>query len=845
MTLDTLYALTGFSPNAPQRRAIEHVHGPLFLVAGPGSGKTRVLLWRSLNLIVFHGVKPEEIFLATFTEKAAQQLKDGLLSLIGLVTNQTGVPYDLSKMYVGTVHSLCQRILTDRLFSPGRSRKDAPVILDQLEQYFLVHRKRFWTDAQTLLGYETPEKLRADINGVFKDTPYDDDSRHRATQNVLGFFNRLSEENLEPATLLPNCQDEDVIRLLKLYDLYLDKLEGQVDLSLLQQAAYKTLIQHPKSEHVFKHVIVDEYQDTNAIQEKLYFALAGDKNICVVGDDEQALYRFRGATVENFVQFPERCESYLGMKPERIALATNYRSRKKVVESYTTFMAGMNWTKPGGGSYRIEDKGIHAASTDDSTSVVASSSGKAEAVCDELAEFVKELLASGKVKDPNQIAFLYPSLKSAIVEKMQAALAKRDLKVYAPRANRFLEGEEPSFVLGLMAQILGKPERDPEYDGGQYKAFYDWLDEAYRAARELISSDKNLASYVKDRKVELERVTSDYAALGATIAANGWKLSTPYDPSVHKRALVNTKLSDHAKRALGSSYLDKLAKEKAFTLSYLVNRATSLDWNLLDLFYRLIGFQPFKTMFDLAESGQDEGPICNLALVSQLISLFLDQTQTVLTAPWLSDNRVSNMFFGSYLFARWRLEEGEYEDEENPFPKGRIPFLTIHQSKGLEFPVVVLGHPRKGFDKPQKVEELVGPFLPKEREPLERVAELDTMRSFYVALSRAQNLLVLAHPKGAGYRTHPVLESLITSSPRLKDFTVATLPEAKLDVGDVSRTYSYTSDFLSYQHCPRSYMVFNKYGFAASRSQAMFFGSLVHQTIEDLHNFLIHKRSAA
>ena len=88
--IDTLFARVGFSPNESQRHAIEHLDGPLFLVAGPGSGKTRVLLWRVVNMIVFHGVAPESVFLSTFTEKAAKQLQDGLISLLGLAGEQTG-----------------------------------------------------------------------------------------------------------------------------------------------------------------------------------------------------------------------------------------------------------------------------------------------------------------------------------------------------------------------------------------------------------------------------------------------------------------------------------------------------------------------------------------------------------------------------------------------------------------------------------------------------------------------------------------------------------------------------------------------------------------------------------
>ncbi|MCS6843315.1 MAG: UvrD-helicase domain-containing protein [Caldilineales bacterium] len=94
LTIEHLWAEVGFQPNAAQRAAILHVNGPLYLPAGPGSGKTRVLLWRTLNLVVFHGVPPEAIYLSTFTEKAARQLKEGLRALLGLASLFTGQPYD-------------------------------------------------------------------------------------------------------------------------------------------------------------------------------------------------------------------------------------------------------------------------------------------------------------------------------------------------------------------------------------------------------------------------------------------------------------------------------------------------------------------------------------------------------------------------------------------------------------------------------------------------------------------------------------------------------------------------------------------------------------------------------
>ena len=871
LTLETLWELNKFIPNEQQKDAILHIDGPLYITAGPGSGKTRVLLWRTLNLIVFHRVKPEEIFLSTFTEKAAHQLREGLRELLSYATNANGQPYDLSKMYIGTVHSLCRRILNDRRkFLQDFHASPTPNLMDELSQYFHVSKSRNWQQIGSVLGFGEETDQNGTINAIFGSNKM---SKHAAVTSCIAFFNRCSEECIDPQSVIDqisfaddgldsylksnSLDKEDLVKAYTLYQSYRDSLVRSeklrsTDFSLLQQEAFRVLSEREETGFVFKHIIIDEYQDTNTIQERIFFQLAaGYKNICVVGDDDQALYRFRGATVENFVDFPARCQKYLQLSPRRISLSTNYRSRKKIVDFYTTFIEHADWQRHslGGGFYRVMDKAIRANNKDEHFSIVASTPGAPNIACKEIAELVRALIDQGKVEDPNQIAFLFPSLKAQAVTHMRNALEEQGLRVYAPRAGRFLEVEEAYDVFGLFAHILGLPEIQSDW-GGDYHHFTDWLTQIEDNAKQLTRVDPALKQFVIDKRAEVSTACSDFEALKRVIEQENWPLKEPYDLHRMKRKLYNASgLSGTGKKLLGSTYLDYLVEKRIkenrpFSLDYILKRVTSLDWSLLDLFYRLTGFEHFKAMFDLAESGEDEGPVCNLSLITQYLARFADEFMPMLTADLFVENTFHHVFYFSFLFSIFRLGESEYEDAEDPFPKGRIPFLTIHQSKGLEFPVVVLGNPRRRLFESGFVEKAVFPFCGHENsEPLNRQPQFDAMRMFYVALSRAKNLMVIAHFRGRGQAVNEPFKTLLdVDFPRIPELDLATIPKYTSQESDLPRMYSYTADYLLYKKCPRQYMIFRKYGFVPSRAQTMFFGSLIHRTLEDLHHEIIRRR---
>jgi len=852
--LKKLWAAKGFEPNDEQEKAILYTGAnPLFITAAPGSGKTRVLLWRTVNLIVCHGIKPEEIYLSTFTEKAAYQLREGLKSLLGLASNETNQPYDTSKMYLGTIHSNCHRILTDRQFFKEKHRARPPVILSESQQYFHIYRRRFWDEMIRAAGFRDADEANTEINQFFS---YPSKSRHKAVTSCISFFNRMSEEVLDPTE--HNPKDKTLKRLLKMYKFYLDSLQQPVarsaDLSLLQQEALRIIGANPSSGKVFKHIIIDEYQDTNAVQEQLFFNLSkGGANLCVVGDDDQALYRFRGATVENFVEFEERCLKKLKTKPKQVNLRINYRSREEIVAFYTDFIKQIDWSKDKKGEYyRVADKKLEAHRKTKDPAVVATIPADSKTVTENIVDFVIRLKKEKKIQDYNQVAFLFPYLKNnPRVKELKEQFEKEHIRVYAPRAGRFLDVDESLAVFGLFIKILGRPEFSQDITGRDAGEFIEWLDRCEAVAESIISKDASLKKFIEDKREEIERVKKDYELLSACAKRNRYNPQDPFKLEM-RRALANTSgISERARRSLTSKFFEKVIeiREKdgrSFNVQYIINRASSLDWNILDLFYQINGFKHFRIMYDLAERGEDEGPVCNLGLITQYLSEYMDHYGQIIVAEVLADNRFLNSFFLSFCFSLYRLQESEYEDADDPFPKGRVSFLTIHQSKGLEFPVVVLGSMGRRKKDAPVIEVAVRDLLKKEGEPLDKIHLFDKMRLFYVALSRAANLLVIPRIKQRGIQVidelKPLLERNFCTLDRLD---LKKVPEAELKEEDLGKSYSYTADYLMYKKCPRNYMIYRKYGFVPSRAQTMFFGSLVHRTIEDLHNYLISLREKA
>ena len=328
------WASLGRAPNAEQLTIMDHGDGPLQIIAGPGVGKTYALTLRVCFLLCVKEVPPEAIVLTTFTRKAAEELRHRLEETLALLARQ--FPHlraiDPTRMHLGTLHRLCYDILTQ---VPG-SRFRHLEALNALEQAFFIHTtSSFATSTQPR---EQDEEMRL-ANWLDKKQDRVRPSRWQWVKTFTNAYERLLNDQID------RTRFAEASPLYKKLIEYVDEYEAALrerhftDQTLLQQQALE-LLHSPEGalwRQDIRYVFVDEYQDTNMLQAKLYRALAADPphNLCVVGDDDQALYRFRGGTVACLVHFVEECKhTWNGCEVAQLALVENYRSQPAIVEWY-------------------------------------------------------------------------------------------------------------------------------------------------------------------------------------------------------------------------------------------------------------------------------------------------------------------------------------------------------------------------------------------------------------------------------------------------------------------------------------------------------------------------------
>ena len=296
--------------NPSQREAVENVEGPLLIIAGAGSGKTRVLTYRIAHLVNHHGVPPYRILAVTFTNKAAEEMKERVTNLVGPLGEQ---------VWMGTFHSLCVQVL-------------------RYESEKLGYKRNFQifdtTDQQTV------------IKDCLKELNMD--SKKFEPRAILGAISRAKDGLLTPERYDEMAADFWENSVAKVYGKYQAKLRenNAFDFDDLIMMTVFLFQEYPdvlrKYQERFHYIMVDEYQDTNHAQYVLVHLLSQErKNLCVVGDEDQSIYAFRGADIRNILEFEKDYP-----QARIVKLEENYRSTKSILAAANSVIQNNTERKP-------------------------------------------------------------------------------------------------------------------------------------------------------------------------------------------------------------------------------------------------------------------------------------------------------------------------------------------------------------------------------------------------------------------------------------------------------------------------------------------------------------------
>lgn len=377
------------SLNKEQLSAIKHGEGPLLIIAGAGTGKTTVITERIKYLISSGKAKPEEILALTFTEKAAREMEERV---------DIAMPYGYTQMWISTFHSFCDQILRDEALAIGLDSSFR--LMTQTTTIQFVRENIFEFDLKYFRPLGNPTKF---VSGM------------------LVHFSRLQDEDISPVEYLSWAKEEykslkkdakeaekieaeKWLELAHAYEVYesLKAKHSKMDFGDLITKTLKLFRDRPnvlkKYHEKFKYILVDEFQDTNYAQNELAILLAGkQRNITVSGDDDQSIYRFRGAAVSNIIHFRKTYPD-----AQSVVLTKNYRSNQDILDTAYKLITHNN-------PDRLEivenvDKRLVASHTGVSE-IGFIHRGREEDEADSVAQKIKELVEEGN-HDYKDIAIL-------------------------------------------------------------------------------------------------------------------------------------------------------------------------------------------------------------------------------------------------------------------------------------------------------------------------------------------------------------------------------------------------------------------------------------------------------
>ena len=729
-----------------QKKAVEYTEKPLVINAGPGAGKTRVIIERVCHLLE-DGATPESMLVITFTNKAADELRERFKKDTTLDLNT------ISKMRISTIHSFCRSILRD--FS------DIPYNLLKRES----ERNLFFNKHKEELGFKGPAYLRNFESGqVLK--KYDEfalfevdsdalisyiESNFVPSDEYLEYideFYRTHPENQYPSKkeikrLNFKCDEYKAryLQIAKSYNDWISLMEREhvCDQNYLLIKALEILCDEDNLKRVdYRNILIDEFQDTDAVQMQIFEILKGiSDTYTVVGDADQSIYSFRAANPKFFNDYADSDEF------ENRVLVNNYRSTSNIVDFNEKYIK----------EKRSSPKDLKTVN-DEKMPVYLLENHHPDEEYRGIAYIIKNLMGSGKITKYSDVCVLFRSHKDK--KEILDEFKKQNIPYYLKGIDDLIYQDEVKAVLALIWYILPfNPARIAYYgDGGQWVNLSSFTDKYYEASKIFKLSPKTMDI--------LNDIEMRYHANVVNIKKN----YTPIDENVRSKSIMDV-VRDYSDEDLddifervGSIDISLYSREELKGIGITDEHDLDLFENLnelksslkevkltsLQIYYELLKITGYTEELLSRSDFDAKKAALNLALISEIISDYENI---------MGKYDLNGLF--NYLYRSLKYYSCPINEEEDNSQKVHI--MTVHKAKGLEYPVVITASIKdRSFPltySPQRNDHFFNnnPVYPipnrflrykisedKEAEAFNREEE----RVVYVANTRAEELLILS-----------------------------------------------------------------------------------------------------
>ena len=458
--------------NEKQKIIIDEARLPAAVLAGPGTGKTYTIVKKIISLIKNDGISPNKILVTTFTKKAANELIERVESNL----KKENIEADTSNMLIGNFHSLALSFLKEYK-SFGQNIFDPTVIDSHIEGYLIEKNMGIFENIPNFSKFISYNEV-GQIQGIFE-----------SITNNLVDLNDLRDSD--------NPRDNFALEIYLKWANFLDQ-NKLINYQLILKKFYDLLndpVYGKKIRDRIDFVIIDEYQDTNTIQEEITFGLCKGKNLMVFGDDDQALYSFRGASPQNLRDFDKACKKNLKKEANFYNLDINYRSNQEIIDKSKDFLVNSK-------AFDLEKiKDLRANDGEkNENSLVRARANEYENI-ENIVKFLNKKI------NLNQIAFLFPSLNGDYPKSLQTYFENHGINVLNKSSKLFFKRREIRLCLFVILSIFSKKPKkltgsNPDkYKWTQETNFKKYIGGIFNDAE--FTKNQELKAYIKEEKLKL------------------------------------------------------------------------------------------------------------------------------------------------------------------------------------------------------------------------------------------------------------------------------------------------------------------------------------------------------